>query len=128
MNRPEFQLARNECRSRSVFSLYQLSLSPRFVRICFKSRGEMYQGLNNGMVKYRKRVQSVTKLLSTARHNSGKVGWGRGSTNFLHLTLKLRLGSDKVSPFIAWIFCDKAFLSPHTFSTDEELLTHQNCA
>ena len=31
VNRPEFQLARNGCRSRSVFSLYQLSLSPRFV-------------------------------------------------------------------------------------------------
>ena len=32
-----------------------------------------------------------------------------------------------MSPVIAWICCDKAFLSPHTFSTDEELLTHQKC-
>ena len=31
-----------------------------------------------------------------------------------------------MSPVIAWICCDKAFLSPHTFSTDEELLTLKN--
>ena len=37
-----------------------------------------------------------------------------------HLTQKLCLGSDKVSPVIT-------FLSPHTFSTDEGLLTHQKC-
>ena len=33
-----------------------------------------------------------------------------------------------MSPVVAWIFCDKAFLlvSTHTFSTDEGLLTHKN--
>ena len=33
-----------------------------------------------------------------------------------------------MSPVIAWICCDKAFLSPHTFSTDEVLLTHKKNA
>ena len=68
----------------------------------------------------------VTKLLSTARHNSlGR--WGGAGVPPIFVTLKLRLGSDKVSPVLAWFCCDKAFLSLHTFSTDEELLTHQKC-